>query len=216
MNQKNLKLAVKNFGPIREGEVEFKPLTVFIGPNNSGKSYMATLLYALLQALTGRRGYSYTSGRPVFDLRPEDMEELTKLNSELYSGPTEDDTLINHLRAILQNGFNDGKRNIETGVPDVFREYFGCSDLNELTYTGTTDFSVDMFAGGRSEPFFGIREGFSGSQVVIDIEQDKLTIADRDMPLILNQSKGYSDLILYLLYLGIAAVARETIFHGDV
>ena len=53
MERKNLKLAVKNFGPIREGEVEFKPLTVFIGPNNSGKSYMATLLYSLARSLTG-------------------------------------------------------------------------------------------------------------------------------------------------------------------
>ena len=52
MERKNLRLAVKNFGPIREGEVEFKPLTVFIGPNNSGKSYMATLLYAMTRALT--------------------------------------------------------------------------------------------------------------------------------------------------------------------
>lgn len=42
-------VAVKDFGPIIEGAVEIKPLTVFIGPNNSGKSHLATLVYALMQ-----------------------------------------------------------------------------------------------------------------------------------------------------------------------
>ena len=42
-------VAVKDFGPIVEGAVEIKPLTVFIGPNNSGKSHLATLVYALMQ-----------------------------------------------------------------------------------------------------------------------------------------------------------------------
>ena len=41
------RIEVKDFGPIAEGAVDLKPLTVFIGPNNSGKSYMALLVYAL-------------------------------------------------------------------------------------------------------------------------------------------------------------------------
>jgi len=44
-----IKVSAKDFGPIIEGTVELKPLTIFIGPSNSGKSYLATLLYALLQ-----------------------------------------------------------------------------------------------------------------------------------------------------------------------
>lgn len=52
--RKTAKLSVENFGPVRSGEVELKPLTIFIGPNNSGKSYMALLAYALYQALAVR------------------------------------------------------------------------------------------------------------------------------------------------------------------
>ena len=48
-----LKVSAKDFGPIIEGTVELKPLTVFVGPSNSGKSYFATLIYALLQATSG-------------------------------------------------------------------------------------------------------------------------------------------------------------------
>ncbi len=36
-----MKIFVKGMGAIKEGEIEIKPLTVFIGPNNSGKTWAA-------------------------------------------------------------------------------------------------------------------------------------------------------------------------------
>ena len=46
-----LRLQVSDFGPIVEGAVVVKPLTVFIGPNNSGKSFLSVLAYALFRSL---------------------------------------------------------------------------------------------------------------------------------------------------------------------
>lgn len=43
-------IQVSQFGPIARGQVELKPLTVFVGPNNSGKSYISILLYALTRS----------------------------------------------------------------------------------------------------------------------------------------------------------------------
>ncbi len=40
-------LSVKNFGPIVEADVELRPLTVFVGPSDTGKSYLSVLIYAL-------------------------------------------------------------------------------------------------------------------------------------------------------------------------
>lgn len=36
-----MKTSIKGMGAIKEGEIEIKPLTVFIGPNNSGKTWAA-------------------------------------------------------------------------------------------------------------------------------------------------------------------------------
>jgi predicted ATPase len=48
---------VTDFGPIRKsGQVEIRPLTVFVGPSNAGKSYLATVVYALLNGISERRG----------------------------------------------------------------------------------------------------------------------------------------------------------------
>ena len=42
-----VEIAVKNFGPIAEADIDLRPLTVFVGPSNTGKTYLSTLMYAL-------------------------------------------------------------------------------------------------------------------------------------------------------------------------
>ena len=48
-DSKNLELSVTDFGPITRASIDLRPLTVFVGPSNTGKSYMAVLTYALHQ-----------------------------------------------------------------------------------------------------------------------------------------------------------------------
>ncbi|MCZ0943087.1 MAG: AAA family ATPase [Gammaproteobacteria bacterium] len=45
--KESLELEVANFGPIVNGRIGLRPLTVFVGPSNTGKSYLAILIYAL-------------------------------------------------------------------------------------------------------------------------------------------------------------------------
>ena len=45
----NYRIEVADFGPIRRAAVDLRPLTVLAGPSNSGKSYLAMLVYALHQ-----------------------------------------------------------------------------------------------------------------------------------------------------------------------
>jgi len=49
----NVQISVTNFGPIAEGTIDLRPLTVFVGPSNTGKTYLAVLIYALDRALGG-------------------------------------------------------------------------------------------------------------------------------------------------------------------
>ena len=42
-----LTLDVTDFGPITRASVELRPLTVFVGPGNTGKTWLTTLVYAL-------------------------------------------------------------------------------------------------------------------------------------------------------------------------
>jgi hypothetical protein len=47
MKRQFLRVSIENLGPIASGEVEIRPLSVFIGPNNSGKTFLAQAIYAL-------------------------------------------------------------------------------------------------------------------------------------------------------------------------
>ena len=48
----NYRIEVADFGPIRRAAVDLRPLTVFAGPSNTGKSYLAMLVYALHQCFS--------------------------------------------------------------------------------------------------------------------------------------------------------------------
>src|SRR5260221_7793706 len=43
-----MKIKFNNFGPVEKAEIELRPLTIFVGPNNSGKTWTA---YALANIL---------------------------------------------------------------------------------------------------------------------------------------------------------------------
>lgn len=47
--RRRLELEVADFGPIVDAKIDLRPLTVFVGPSNTGKSYLAILIYALHQ-----------------------------------------------------------------------------------------------------------------------------------------------------------------------
>ena len=67
VEQPDIRVSVTNFGPIKSGSVDLRPLTVFVGPSNTGKTYFAILIYALHRSLEGFpripviRGYPYQS-----------------------------------------------------------------------------------------------------------------------------------------------------------
>lgn len=74
-------LEVKNFGPIWRANIKLRPLSVFIGPSNTGKSYLAILIYAL-----HRYFGNYVPGflSAAHDSIPQDtLRELRKLRNEM-------------------------------------------------------------------------------------------------------------------------------------
>ena len=49
----DVRITVEDFGPIEKGEVELRPLTIFVGASNTGKTYLSVLIYALHNTLEG-------------------------------------------------------------------------------------------------------------------------------------------------------------------
>ncbi|MBE6506049.1 MAG: hypothetical protein E7Z73_10015 [Methanobrevibacter millerae] len=90
-NKFNLK--IKNFGPIKNANIEIAPLTIFVGPNNSGKSFSVKLIHSLLNPFNN----NYDINIP-FSIRPLD---LLMENNELFE--EYNSSFIEYLKSDVNN-----------------------------------------------------------------------------------------------------------------
>ena len=127
----NYRIEVANFGPIGHARVDLRPLTVFAGPSNTGKSYLATLVYAL------HRCFGSTTLRRAgtiqrFESLP-DHDAIAKRVEDWWSNGTErepaslPDDLAAELRAALEQTAG-AERHLEQEV----RRCLGVDTLAEL------------------------------------------------------------------------------------
>ena len=90
-----LTVAAKDFGPIIEGTVELRPLTVFVGPSNTGKSYLATLVYALMEGMAGGMIPPYNRHRFPADA------DYWRVSHPIWSAPPLEDERAGELKSII-------------------------------------------------------------------------------------------------------------------
>ncbi len=73
-----IQLAVENFGPIEKANIDLRPLTVFVGESNTGKTYLAALIYALHPAFEGSAKWLHTEDESDLKFAQHLSRELKK------------------------------------------------------------------------------------------------------------------------------------------
>jgi predicted ATPase len=146
----DLKVGMKDFGPIAEGEIELKPLTVFIGPNNSGKSYAAMLIHSVLKSYTSPLLGQIGPLRSIDGIK--EHKALRKALSELwtitYKLKIGDEWNITNeiCREIISAQIKDICENI---LAINIASCYACQ-LNDLIMLGKRDFSLNVGFGPYS------------------------------------------------------------------
>ena len=115
-----IELEVKDFGPIREASVDLRPLTVFIGPSNTGKSWLATLIYALHRCFGDDAGPEHWRASPGLPML-KDGEARAPLQQEIK-------TFVQSagLKLVLGGGSgNEGGVDLTGPLLDAIRVLFG-------------------------------------------------------------------------------------------
>ena len=74
----NVHIAVENFGPIEKAEIDLRPLTVFVGESNTGKTYLSALIYALQRTFEGISRVPWS---------PHRIFQLSRLHDSRLPGP---------------------------------------------------------------------------------------------------------------------------------
>ena len=177
-------------------DIDLRPLTVFVGPSNTGKSYLAILIYALHRFffyckyshgkwLSLHRGVSESlpSSRTLFaDFSNELNELLDKLPSQFDSGPSsmEDGVefktpeLISELIRTLLLDLGTHSDNLQG---EISRCYGIADTLKLIRYSskGSADISLRRFLASDSSSFqpfkYDISVKSSGTEVTTSIPE---------------------------------------------
>ena len=90
-----LRLSVSNFGPIAKAEIDLRPLTVFVGPSNTGKSYLAILIYALHRFFSDYAGSRFFGSGQIYPIVRRMFRELPPFDDDNAKG------LIDWMKAVF-------------------------------------------------------------------------------------------------------------------
>ena len=138
MNQADLRLVVDNLGPIRHADVALRPLTVLIGRNNTGKTYLAQALYAVHKAIDG-----FPHGRleKLTDSEHEALLEVLvpHMASEHSESSLQVQDLTDELKARVTDWVHRALKDTGHALNQRLFAYFGVSDLVDITRWGAND-----------------------------------------------------------------------------
>ena len=143
--QETLGLEVADFGPIVEAKVDLRPLTVFVGPSNTGKSYLAILIYALHRFFSDAagsgprsfyRGYRILQGLEIMDLPKATINALGEtVRMFLDSREPLDQRgvlLTSPIADLIRSGFDESRGALRREICRCF----GIDDASTLTRRG--------------------------------------------------------------------------------
>jgi predicted ATPase len=149
------RITVRNLGPIARGDVRLTPLTVFIGPNNTGKSFLCALIYA-----------AHAVGRP----------RMPYSNHRLWLGGEDNASLIGEAEAAITEGLNTSRDPMKSALSSVDPSKLGfltrVSRRVLEAYGQTVVAELERCLGGRMAEL--TRANDKGQPLVIGITNDLL------------------------------------------
>ena len=201
----DLKVDITNFGPVSKGSVRLKPLTVFVGPNNSGKSYITMLIHSILTAENKTSGLGRRSrvGNPIiyrsygsrssiilkmYDSLKNDIQKVVKQNKDKESFEIPTGITKKIFRTIVKSQFTE---NLELEI----QRNFGIQAVSELVRVKQAtskirvsnsrryDISINKKLSVRADPKFDGK-----LKVEVSNEQEYIT----------NSKTGDGDQIMYV------------------
>lgn len=127
-----MKLKVKNLGPIEEVTIDLtKNLTVFCGPNNTGKTYAAYMIYGFLKEIKSR--LSSLLKRPRYNSKSVDRPLTFEMLSEVFRLRTENriypHSQISDIYGLSQSEIRRLMSNLELeikGLENSYQRFLDC------------------------------------------------------------------------------------------
>ncbi|MGI9250048.1 MAG: AAA family ATPase [Pseudohongiellaceae bacterium] len=125
----DMKIAVQDFGPIAKGEIDLRPLTVFAGPSNTGKSWMATLIYVLEQC--NQSGIFSGGSDYEENFLAKHADHKMPSNPQDWTDAVESGRVITLKQGEIKAVYDTACAEANNIIPKLKR-YYGVSDISQL------------------------------------------------------------------------------------
>ena len=96
-------IAFENFGKIKEGHINISNLSIFVGENNSGKTYVMQLIYAVINEICQEKVFSDN----ILDDKYESDFERVKAYGRSGMDNEKQDSLSSLFAGLLKKHFID-------------------------------------------------------------------------------------------------------------
>ena len=143
MNKNNIN--INNFGVIKDANIDIAPLNILIGPNSSGKSFIAKLIHCFsshenTSMINPQQYYKNLSNenKKKFDQFNENLLNYIKTQPTLKSDPFK--ILIEEIKPLIDEGILKYFSKIYT---DKLEEEFSCN-LDNLINFNESDFKIEI------------------------------------------------------------------------
>lgn len=118
-------LSIENFGKIEKAEIELAPLTFFVGDNNSGKSYLLSLIWGILNITDYKIKYLFNLNENITNSEPykkytdllKNIKYQYKFNDDDFTNLIELYNLVlsENKKELIQYIFSNNGNRIELG-----------------------------------------------------------------------------------------------------
>ena len=179
-NTPKVEISVRNFGPIAEADLDLRPLTVFVGPSNTGKTYLSVLIYALHRVFEGFSGFPalhilhflvYGLGTDsVADSIDLDKDRLETLNKQNKGQPIRFSDLSKEVHEQIQFCLKE----LKSYGYDLEKELKRCFDLNSISElirspgVQNDKTRISMTTSKENKDLWSFKMGVSESGVTVD------------------------------------------------
>lgn len=202
-NTPKVEISVRNFGPIAEADLDLRPLTVFVGPSNTGKTYLSVLIYALQRMFEG-----FSEFLPLYNLeqlaanwylkRPVDTTQkvIDKLN---IGQPLAFSDLPQEVRELALKNLRLGP--ISENIEDELKRCFDLDSVSRLIRSSgdqNDEITVSLIVSNKNQDLWSSKLGISKSSIAINgaINENIVIVPENWLPP--TQRIAVEDLVKFL------------------